>query len=401
MKLLIQIIKRIPFIANFLKKNQYLWNNRLVFDILRKIDWLYWAVRRIFDRNGIGKIPGYNQFTSNNVRENSVLIIEANNFHGEVVPGYAQYLSKLGYNVDIIVTMEVYLQYPLNCLQGMEYRQYAFSFDQIFFLLKKQIRCANYMFLFITSELFTQSLQTYSFYQLFPYFPMNNVKIVSHRLEATKATGRKKNEVIVLADFLDGVMVNPHYFGDVKMKDKNKVTTFIVVGTMTSLRKNIQLLIQSVEQLCKLSNQNFKINIIGRQNNTLKLPTNIAKYVEIKGELSFPDMFKSMKDADFFLTLLDPDNPAHDRYITTGTSGSFLLIYGFRKPALIACKFAKYHHLSDSNSLIYETNNDLTNTMLKAIDMPPEEYRILQQNLADTANGIYQTSLNNLKQILS
>ena len=46
----------------------------------------------------------------------------------------------------------------------------------------------------------------------------------------------------------------------------------------------------------------------------------------------FPAMYEAMRRADYFLPLLDPGNPAHDRYITTGITGSALLrLYGFAK----------------------------------------------------------------------
>lgn len=37
------------------------------------------------------------------IRENSVLIVETNTCHYEVIPGYAKYFSELGYNVDVAV----------------------------------------------------------------------------------------------------------------------------------------------------------------------------------------------------------------------------------------------------------------------------------------------------------
>ena len=39
-----------------------------------------------------------------NQGENTVLMLEANDFHGEIMPGYIKYLLDLGYNVDLLTT---------------------------------------------------------------------------------------------------------------------------------------------------------------------------------------------------------------------------------------------------------------------------------------------------------
>ena len=111
-------------------------------------------------------------------------------------------------------------------------------------------------------------------------------------------------------------------------------------------------------------------------------------------------MYKELEKADFFLTLLDPDNPEHDRYITTGTSGSFQLIYGFAKPCLINKKFATLHGFNDENSIIYEKNSDFTEVLKKAIDMPANDYNMMQNSLKSYAYSLYQMSIKNLKEIL-
>ena len=111
-------------------------------------------------------------------------------------------------------------------------------------------------------------------------------------------------------------------------------------------------------------------------------------------------MYKELEKADFFLTLLDPDNSEHDRYITTGTSGSFQLIYGFAKPCLINKKFAALHGFNEENSIIYEKNSDFTEALKKAIDMSANDYNSMQNSLKIYADNLYQTSLKDLKEVL-
>jgi hypothetical protein len=104
-----------------------------------------------------------------------------------------------------------------------------------------------------------------------------------------------------------------------------------------------------------------------------------------------------MRKSDFLLSLLDPDNPDHNRYITLGTSGSFQLIYGFSKPCLIAEKFAAVYGFSSENAVVYKENKELGAAMLKAMDMKEDEYGSIRKNLIALSDDIYQRSLENLK----
>ena len=194
-------------------------------------------------------------------------------------------------------------------------------------------------------------------------------------------------------------MVNPHYFGNVKITPKNDgVTDFIVVGGISPRRKNYELLLSTVRRLAA-SGKKFKVTLVGSGDNVVFDEEN-APYFDMRGRLSYKEMFTAMEEADFFLCLLDPENPAHERYISTGTSGSFQLIYGFAKPCLIQKKFADAYAFDNGNSLVYGTNGELAETMLKAVDMPAAEYGEIQARLMLKAEDIRRRSLENLKKVL-
>src|SRR5699024_1247453 len=114
----------------------------------------------------------------------------------------------------------------------------------------------------------------------------------------------------------------------------------------------------------------------------------------------YPTLYSEVNNADFFLPLLDPENPDHDRYIKDGTSGSFQLIYGFAKPCLINKKFAGVHGFDSENSIVYEKNSDLPQAMADAINMSKEEYENKQTKLKELASDIYKKSLENLRGLL-
>ena len=198
---------------------------------------------------------------------------------------------------------------------------------------------------------------------------------------------------------LEKFVVNPHYFGEVKITPKNEVVNFITVGELNPKRKNCQLLISAVENLVSSGITNFKITVIGRGEMT-DIPENIAQYFNIKGRLEFPTMYKEIEDADFFLPLLDTNIEAHKRYLTNGTSGSFQLIYGFNKPCIIHKTFADIYNFDNSNSIIYPENEILANKMIEAVELKNSEYLELEANLSKLVQSIDIKSRKNLKSFL-
>ena len=178
-----------------------------------------------------------------------------------------------------------------------------------------------------------------------------------------------------------------------------KITHFIIVGTIAAFRKNYKLLLEAVEHLYDRGITGFHVTVVGM--GTLDhINAKIRPFFSVLGRVPYSEVCSEMRKADFLLTLLDPENPEHDRYITIGTSGSFQLIYGFSKPCLIAEKFAEVYGFSSENAVVYRDNNELCAAMLKAIEMKEDEYETIRNNLIKVSNEIYNRSLENLKRTL-
>lgn len=99
-------------------------------------------LRRIKDLRNI------NKFLTSKVRKKSVLIVEPNAFHGEILPGFVKYFQDLGYNVDLLlrhenvedsslINIKNYKVYSLNAIKIKE----ALKFSKI----------NDYEFLFIST----------------------------------------------------------------------------------------------------------------------------------------------------------------------------------------------------------------------------------------------------------
>ncbi len=77
------------------------------------------------------------------------------------------------------------------------------------------------------------------------------------------------------------------------------------------------------------------------------------------------------------------------------------MIYGFRKPPVIAAKFAPLRGLDRRNSLIYEDSSRLADAMATAIRMTPRDYAAMQKELDQYAKKLYRESLANLAGLMT
>ena len=340
------------------------------------------------------------------VRKNSVLVVEPNDCHYEVMPGFIKYFQDLGYKTDIVVREKS----AADFLHGI------FPSDRIFYLTETAVqslvaddKIRQYEYLLLTSSVkYTGTLPGDSPLQpsVTDYFKdiafdFDKIIFVQHHMERSL----NSNKQIALADLKNKYsenfyMVNPHYFGKVKITPKNEdVTKFIVVGNIVPWRKNYSLLLDAVRDLATKT-KNFKVILVGG-GGSLEIAEDIAGFFDVRGRLSYPDMFRAMEEADFFLCLLDPENPEHERYVTMGTSGSFQLIYGFAKPCLIHKYFADAYDFDNDNALVYDNNGDLSRLMAKAVAMNAKEYENVQQGLQRKEEAIYKLSLENLQQVIT
>ena len=337
--------------------------------------------------------------SSHRIFYKKALIVELNPCHGECIPGYAKYLNELGYNVDVMVHEDQKAEEPLKSLNNVKI--YYRSEPEILKYLNTKQPEKYEIVLFNSNIIYSQRLA--SILDLIKIkYQKTKVLCVEHRLENLPSL-IKKCKAIVIKSFKktsNTFEVNPHYFGEFKKHEKNKIINFVVAGNIQKTRKNYDLLTNAVQTLVNKNITNFKITVIG-SGNLGDIPESVRGYFDIKGRVSYPDLYKYVSDADFFMTLLDPTLSDHDRYLNLGTSGSFQLIYGLNIPCLIANKFAKCHHFSAQNAIIYNTNDELSNAMMQAIDMTTAQYDEIKNNLKNTASKIYQSSLNNLRAALA
>ena len=344
------------------------------------------------------------KFIAAPTREKSVLLIEPNFGHDEVLPGIAKYFIDLGYNVDILMSFSNIPLQVFTKIQSSKIRIFEITFDALIEILTNK-KINNYDFIYFNSDrIYSEKIWNTALIDKMN-LPSNKILQMCHHIDEISNFDKFNVTTLKLANLgpkgsEKSLIVNSHYFGEFETNKKNDKINFIIVGNIQDFRKNFNLLIDSVNTIIERGFSNFKITLVSRLGSLEDIPTSIRKYFDLKGFLPFPEMYNEMEKADFFLPLLDPECEAHNRYVTTGTSGSFQLIYGFLKPCIINSKFASIPGFDNQNSIIYDKNEELADKMIEAINMSEENYDKMRSKLKDLADNIYQESLDNLRKIL-
>ena len=351
----------------------------------------------------------FRKFMKKKVLPKTILLIELNDCHYETMPHLCKYCLDCGYNVDILTrdpAEKIFENFVSQKVRVYEcnyvtfdkiYKNYDFSvYERIIYnskriyQKKRQSSCNG----FDISECYKQVKKGRN-KNIFLQHHIDKYYETPNDLQIILANPSKRID-------LNNKIVNCHYFQECTrevIQNKNDIVNFISIGELSNQRKNTSLLINAVKYLHSNNITNFKITIIGR--GCLENVSNdISGYFNILGRVDYQIMFDEIRKSDFILPLLDPEIDAHRRYMDSGTSGTFQLVYGFLEPCIIHKTFADIYDFNEHNSLIYEQNQDLANSMIKAINMKQEEYINLQNNLKEKVKKIENQSLENLSNIL-
>ncbi len=347
----------------------------------------------------------YINYFSQHIRNNSVLLVEINSFHGECLPGAAKYFLDLGYNVDVILSKNEFELNPFSNFTDPKLKTYKIESTGVKVLMTSDL-ITKYEHIYFNSDRY-HGESYYNYFTPKIQMPKGNVITMCHHPELwhennfsnPKFKGVSLANLPILKD-KDCKVLNAHYFTEITPHQKNKTTTFICVGNIESKRKNHSLLFDAVQELKQKGFFDFKIIVIARKGDFL-IPENIKQHFDFKGRLNYQDMYNELQKADFFLPLFDPENEEHSRYLSSGTSGSFQLIYGFNIPCIMPEMFlTDFNGFTKSNTLTYPTHSNISSAMEKAILMDDNKYQETKKNLKTLSECIYSDSLNNLKAVL-
>lgn len=352
-----------------------------------------------YDRDARRSMRAWNR---HKVARRTILVLEPNNCHGEILPGFCCHLLDMGYHVDVLMHHSLAKQLPLCLFEKKEIRIFT-AMHTMWPRLAEASILNQYEAILLTSSAFYDKPGGSSFLSISNLQKSSRLLVVEHDLNNIARFHEEELErqgrLLTLGTFPQGVMVNSHLFRQGAPTPRNREPVFITVGALSAKRKNHELLIEALQTVYNEGHKNFSVIIVG-EGSLGKIPDHLRPFLHVAGRLDFPSMYATMGQADYFLPLLDPINPAHDRYITTGVTGSAQLIYGFAKIPLIHEKFASFYGFNDRNALLYG-NEALGNAMLRAIRQTDAEYAEMQQALLQLSRDIDRESRANLGQALA
>ena len=335
-------------------------------------------------------------------RENSVLLIEFNSFHGETLPGYIKYLLDLGYNIDVV------LQRSKNTTKGDRNDQGLFScFSKnnkvkIIFLSRYDMHSLLHSqvmsdFRHIIINTFNDKIEREYFFglpQLKLVCVIHNPDIIDIYFETHKMISLVK---MVSASKNSPPVVNPHYFGEFKKKsrknDESNKTIFAALNSNDLSQRNFNLLFHACDILYKKGIYNFTVKAIGKG---IHIPERYSYNIQDFGFLDFQQMYSEIDTADFFLALIDQKSV----HYTNKASGSYQISYGFLKPLILHRQFSDIVGINNKNSVLHNDNFDLADAMEKCINMPNNDYCQMLDALENSERELYDRSLNNLREVL-
>lgn len=346
-------------------------------------------------------------FLGHSIKDKTVLLVEPNDFHAQCLPGYTKYLLDLGYRVDVLMTKKNFKDNPFVRFEDPQIKLFQYSRRWLRFILKLK-KINQYEFVVITTSRYfsdepEKQGRSYSIQEELGFVPTGKRKTLFINHDTTEIDlfnfqkFEKNNQIITLGNFNRGTMVHPFYIGPTISKPLNQKRRFICVGGLYAVCKNHGLLIDALQILHK-KNIDCEVVIVG-SGSLDKIPAHLRHYIKLTGYLKFPTMYNEMEKSDFFLPLLDPLTSEHERYITTGITGSYALILGFNKPCLIAKHFASFYGFNQTNSFVY--SHDLADAMIEAIRLTQSEYNNKCNALKELAQKNYSESLQNLKEMIS
>lgn len=341
------------------------------------------------------------------IKDNTIIVWEACSLsHSEVVPGFVKYFHDLGYHVSVLVDPDRLKEglFERFNLENVTLNKIKTKDSRKFFKNADLSKLKGIMVTTvgkIHNEIgYDDCIETFN-----STLNKNKLMLVEHDIKAAVDANLWNEKIITLREMdyknAKTVAINPHYFGDVKITPKNNdIVNFLTVGIIRPRKKNNGTIINAVLELHNKGITNFKVTVVGK-GKIKDIPKEIQKYFDMKGRLPFNKMYEEIEQADYLITSYDSDNERHMRYITTGTSGNFQLIYGFLKPCLINQKYAPLNSFNEQNSIVYNKPSEYSNAMERAIKLSSEEYTKMQNELSKTVEQIYNKSLNNLKELIN
>ena len=354
------------------------------------------------------------------LKRSKVLIIEPNPYHTEILPGIVFYFEKLGYIVDVYIRQEVinenvFARYKISG----QIRAYKFHEVKSILLVEQN---ETYEYIFFSSMEHCENGQANRFLDEIGEMPKAKKGILGIYHNTTLIDRFSDYELLeqgrlfCISAFQKqydniGVM-SPTWFGKINQYHlARRPRTLLLIGNSN----DFSILSKGYWQLGKKERKELKFYHIGQwQKQDSYIDYIYREYKKVRGiwsrqyrdvpnlvhlgRLNFESMYEQIEKNDFILVLINPDNDNQKQYVSCATSGIRQLILGFHKPCIMHQRVAEAYGFPENSYISFE--NDISEALLKALEIEEEEYKEMINVLRKTNSIIEQESLHNLKKAM-
>lgn len=148
----------------------------------------------------------------------TILILEPNYCHGEVIPGFCRHLLDMGYRVDVLMHHSLARQSPLCCFKEGDIHIFTSMCTSWKRLAKARV-LTRYEAILVSTSAFYDIPGWASFLHMTGLDKFANLLAVEHELKDIPRFGEeeldRQGRLLTLGSFPRGMMVNPHFFGEI------------------------------------------------------------------------------------------------------------------------------------------------------------------------------------------
>ena len=216
-----------------------------------------------YDRNARRSMRAWRRHA---VAGRTILILEPNYCHGEVLPGFCRHLLDMGYRVDVLMHHSLARQSPLCCFKEGDIHIFTAMCTSWKRLAKARV-LTRYEAILVSTSAFYDIPGWASFLHMTGLDKFANLLAVEHELKDIPRFGEeeldRQGRLLTLGSFPRGMMVNPHFFGEIPPAPRNREPVFITVGSLSAQRKNHELLVEALETVYHEGHRDFSVIIVG------------------------------------------------------------------------------------------------------------------------------------------
>lgn len=357
---------------------------------------IFKKIKRFFIENFKIIYPHERKFIRKFISEinpSNALIVEANDFHNETLPSYADYFNKIGCKCDILITPKALKNNVFFNIDNSFYNKISCARHNVIYKILSLKEIKKYKYILVASDEITLLRKKFSNLE---NLQDKNVVLVEHDLNTINKEIKEKYKFCCLCEHKNpnytNNVVNPHYFGKVNITAKNDTTSFIAVGRVQQGRMDYGQIYKSLKEINKKDTKDFNIVFAGVEVDKIDPKIASANYFKYIYSPNFKELYNEVEKSDFILMPFNLSQ--HKKYLTHVTTGQMQLSLGFLKPIIINEEFADVYSLNDNNAIIYKGAN-LDEAIIRAINMPKEDYEQMQRNIKKLKDKIFEKSCTN------